>query len=246
MRFEGKSGLVTGAGKGIGKAIAMRLAADGAKVLCADVDQQALDDVVSEIEAAGGAASTMCVDVSDAAQVEAMVSKAIESFGNLHLAVNNAGIGGAGKPLAEQELEEWERVIGINLSGVFYGLKYEIPAILASGGGAIVNIASMFARHALRGRAHYTASKYGVIGLTRTAAMDYAGEPIRINTVCPGVIDTPLARSDADTTGAVADMVPLGRMGEASEIANMVAFLLSDEASYITASEFDVDGGILH
>ena len=102
MRFEGKSGLVTGAGKGIGKAIAMRLAADGAKVLCADVDQQALDDVVSEIEAAGGAASTMCVDVSDAAQVEAMVSKAIESFGNLHLAVNNAGIGGAGKPLAEK------------------------------------------------------------------------------------------------------------------------------------------------
>jgi NAD(P)-dependent dehydrogenase (short-subunit alcohol dehydrogenase family) len=246
VRFEGKAALVTGAGKGIGFATAKRLASEGAKVLCADWDEDALQEIVSTIERNGGTAAACRTDVSDAAQVEAMVAQAVDAFGGLHFAVNNAGIGGNSNLTAEHDLEEWRNVLSVNLDGVFYGLKYQIPAILAAGGGAIVNIASMFAHHALRGRAHYTAAKYAVVGLTRTAAVDYADQPIRINSVCPGVIDTPLARSGGDTADAVAAMVPVGRMGEAEEVANMIAFLLSDEASYITASEFDVDGGILH
>ncbi|KCZ94275.1 SDR family NAD(P)-dependent oxidoreductase [Hyphomonas johnsonii] len=246
MRFKGKAALVTGAGKGIGEATAIKLASEGASVLCADRDEIALDDTVRAIVASGGTAVGCHTDVSEAKQVDAMVSMAVERFGGLHLAVNNAGIGGPEKPLAEQALEDWKRVLDVNLNGVFYGLKYEIPAIIAAGGGAIVNVASMFARHALRGHAHYTASKYAVVGLTRTAAVDYANHPIRINTVCPGVIDTPLSRSGGDTSAGIAQMIPQGRLGEAREVANMIAFLLSEEASYVTASEFDVDGGILH
>lgn len=243
MRFAGKNALVTGAGKGIGRAIAQRLVQDGAQVLCADSDSEALDEAVSSLS--GNAVAWRC-DVSDPAQVEAAVGKAQAQFGALHYAVNNAGIGGEEKPAADLSLEDWSRVIGINLSGVFFGMKFQIPAIREGGGGAIVNIASMFAHHALRHHAHYTASKYGVVGLSRTAAVDYADQPIRINTVCPGVIDTPLSRSGGDTSTGIARMIPQGRLGQSSEVANMVAFLLSDEASYITASEFDVDGGILH
>ncbi len=245
-RFQGKSALVTGAGKGIGFATAVRLASEGANLLCVDQDEEAAAQVVSAISKQGGTAIACHADVSQASEVEAMVKRTVDAFGGLHFAVNNAGIGGTACPTAEQDIEEWRTVLGVNLDGVFYGLKYQIPAILNAGGGAIVNIASMFAHHALRGRAHYTASKYAVVGLTRTAAIDYADQPIRINTVCPGVIDTPLARSGGDATDAVASMIPLGRLGQASEVAGMIAFLLSEEASYITASEFDVDGGILH
>jgi NAD(P)-dependent dehydrogenase (short-subunit alcohol dehydrogenase family) len=246
MRFEGKSAVVTGAGKGIGAATALRLAGEGASVLCADWDETALAEIVTTIQREGGTAVTCATDVSKPGEVERMVARAVESFGALHLAVNNAGVSGPHNPVAEQEIADWDRVIGVNLNGVFYGLKYEIPAILASGGGAIVNTASMFAHHALRGHAHYTASKFAVAGLTRTAAADYADRPIRINAVCPGVIDTPLSRSGGDDTAGVAAMIPMRRIGEAQEVAGTIAFLLSDDASYITGSEFAVDGGILH
>lgn len=246
MRFEGKIALVTGAGKGIGAAVGLRLASEGARVLCADRDEDAAKNTVSEIEKKGGCAISCRTDVSNHQDVVEMVAMAVNRFGGLHFAVNNAGIGGPPAPLAEQKLEDWDRLLGVNLNGVFYGMRNEIPAILASGGGAIVNIASMFAHHALRGHSHYTASKFGVVGLTRTAAVDYAGQPIRINTVCPGVIDTPLARSGGDDTAGVMAMIPVGRMGKAEEVAAVVAFLLSDDAAYVTASEYDVDGGILH
>ncbi|MDR7103650.1 SDR family NAD(P)-dependent oxidoreductase [Croceicoccus sp. BE223] len=246
MRFAGKSAIVTGAGKGIGAATARRLAAEGANVVCADRDEAALTEIMATISGDGGKAFAVTADVSKPEQVEAMVSAAISHFGALHLAVNNAGIGLPSAPTAEQSLENWNTMIAVNLSGVFHGLKYQIPAILASGGGAIVNVASMFAHHALRGHAGYTAAKFGVVGLTRTAAADYADKPIRINTVCPGVIDTPLARSGGDDTDAVTAMIPVGRLGKAAEVAGVIAFLLSDDASYVTASEYDVDGGILH
>jgi NAD(P)-dependent dehydrogenase (short-subunit alcohol dehydrogenase family) len=246
MRFESKSALVTGAGMGIGAATASRLASEGARVLCVDCDETAVAATVEAIGRDGGTAVACHADVSRPEEVERAVAQAIAAFGGLHLAVNNAGIGGASRPLAEQELSDWDAVMSINLGGVFYGLKYEIPAILGSGGGAIVNVSSMFGKHALRGRGPYTAAKFGVIGLSRAAAADYADKPIRINTVCPGVIDTPLVRSDATESEGVAAMVPMGRMGAAGEVAATICFLLSDDASYVTASEYDVDGGILH
>ncbi len=246
MRFAGKVALVTGAGKGIGAATALRLASEGASVLCADIDEAATRQIVDEITAAGGSALACRTDVSRPGDVEKMVKLALDRFGGLHLAVNNAGIGGPPAPVAQQEFADWDRLIGVNLNGVFYCLKYEIPAILAAGGGAIVNTASMFSHHALRGHAHYTASKFAVVGLTRTAAADYADQPIRINAVCPGVIDTPLSRSGGSDTAGVAAMIPQGRIGNPEEVAGVIAFLLSDDASYVTASEFAVDGGILH
>ncbi len=246
MRFAGKTALVTGAGKGIGAATARRLASEGAAILCAVMDEASTAEVVRTLITAGGNAVACQVDVSRPEQVEYMVKAALDHFGSLHLAVNNAGIGGPHALLADQQLADWDRLIGVNLSGIFYCLKYEIPAILAAGGGAIVNTASMFAHHALRGHAHYTASKFGVVGLTRTAGADYANQPIRINAVCPGVIDTPLSRSGGADTAGVAAMIPQGRIGNPEEVAGVIAFLLSDDASYVTASEFAVDGGILH
>lgn len=246
MRFAGKTALVTGAGKGIGAATARRLASEGANVLCVDIDTAATAEVVRAITGEGGQAVACAADIARAEDVEAMVRQAVDAFGALHLAVNNAAIAGPSARTADQEIEDWHRMIGVNLNGVFYCLKYEIPAILASGGGAIVNTASMFAHHALRGHAHYTASKFGVVGLTRTAAADYADQPLRINAVCPGVIDTPMSRSGGSDTAGVASMIPQGRIGNPEEVAGVIAFLLSDDASYVTASEFAVDGGILH
>jgi NAD(P)-dependent dehydrogenase (short-subunit alcohol dehydrogenase family) len=246
MRFENKVALVTGAGKGIGAAVAKRLASEGAKLVCADRDEAALVETLTEIRAAGGTAESCAVDVAVAADVEALVRRCVELFGGLHLAVNNAGISCAPNPAADQDLEAWNAVIAVNLSGVFYGLKYQIPEILRSGGGAIVNVSSMYARHGLPGHAPYSAAKYGVVGLSRVAALDYADQAIRINTVCPGVIDTPMARSGGDQTDAIASMIPLRRLGQGRDVAAVIAFLLSDDASYVTASEYDVDGGILH
>lgn len=243
--FKDKIALVTGAASGIGAAVAHRLAASGAKVLVADLDGEGARRVAEAIIAQGGVATGIVVDVSDAVEVEAMVDAARRHYGGLHLAVNNAGIGGANAPTGEYPLDSWHKVIATNLDSVFYGMRYQIPAILASGGGAIVNMASILGSVAFANAPAYVAAKHGVVGLTKTAAIEYARHGIRINSIGPAFIDTPLLSKnlDAATLTAIAGMHPVGRLGTAAEVAALTTFLLSDEASFVTGSYHLVDGG---
>jgi NAD(P)-dependent dehydrogenase (short-subunit alcohol dehydrogenase family) len=244
-RFAGKVAIVTGAGRGIGEATALRLAGDGARLVAVDRAADGAEAVAEAIGRAGGQALALTADVADADQVERTVALAVERFGGLHLAVNNAGISSDDAPTADQSLDSWNRTIAVNLTGVFHGLKYQIPAIIAAGGGAIVNVSSVFGGRALPGRSPYTAAKHGVIGLTRAAGLEYARQGVRINALCPGIIDTPLVRAGGDASAGIAAMVPAGRLGLAAEAAAVIAFLLSDDAHYVTAADHAVDGGLL-
>jgi NAD(P)-dependent dehydrogenase (short-subunit alcohol dehydrogenase family) len=244
QEFAGKVALVTGGASGIGAAIAKELASNGAKVVVADMDVDGLDDVVAEIKAKGGVAIAYEVNVADAIEVEAMVEFAEKTYGALHLAVNNAGIGGPSAPTADYPLDGWKKVMDVNLNGVFYGLKYEIPALIRAGGGAIVNMASILGSVGFANAPAYVAAKHGVVGLTKTAAMEYAREGVRINSVGPAFIDTPLLSNnlDAATLKAIAAMHPIGRLGKSEEVSALTCFLLSDRASFITGSYHLVDG----
>lgn len=240
--FDGTIAVVTGGGSGIGEAVAKRFASDGAKVLVADIDEEGGRRVVHEI---GDAARFVHADASKAEDNEAMVQAAIDAFGGLDIAVNNAGIGGPALPTGEYPLDGWRQVIDVNLNGVFYGMRYEIAAMKDRGGGAIVNISSILGSVAFATASAYVAAKHGVVGLTKTAALEHADDKIRINSVGPGFIETPLidANLDDDTQATLAGMHALGRMGEPNEVAALVAFLASDDAAFITGSFHLVDGG---
>ena len=242
--FEGKTVLVTGAGSGIGAEIARRLGARDARVIVADLNEEAARSVASEIEKEGGTAVSVQQDVGDAESVRRSVELALERFGGLDMAVNNAGISGAIGPVADYSLEDWDKVIAINLSGVFYGLKHQIPALLRSGGGSIVNLASILGSVGAANSPAYVAAKHGVVGLTKTAALEYAAQGIRVNAIGPGYIDTPLLNAlDRDVYDGLVNLHPIGRLGKPEEVAELALFLLSDRASFITGSYHLVDGG---
>lgn len=242
--FTNRTAIVTGGGSGIGAAVARALGREGANVLVTDVDENAAQQVAGDIEQAGAKAAAMKHDVASPEAAEDVVRRARERFGALHLAVNNAGIGGELNPVADYGIEAWNRVIGINLNGVFYGMKYQIPAIADAGGGAIVNMASILGSVGTANSAAYVAAKHGVLGLTKAAALEYASSKVRINAVGPGYIDTPLLKVLPDDARAgLVKLHPIGRLGSADEVAELTLFLLSERASFITGSYHLVDGG---
>ena len=244
MLLEDKAAVVTGAGSGIGRAIAEVLAAAGARVVVSDIDEKGGQETVRRI---GGAAAFFRADSSKAADNEALVTEAVKRFGALHVAVNNAGIGGPIAPTGEYPTDGWDKVIAINLSGVFYGMRHQIPAMKKAGGGAIVNIASILGQVGFRGSPAYVAAKHGVVGLTKTAALDHAAEKVRVNAIGPAFIKTPLIEKSLDEAarGALVALHPMGRLGEPSEVAELALWLCSDKASFVTGSYYAVDGGYL-
>jgi NAD(P)-dependent dehydrogenase (short-subunit alcohol dehydrogenase family) len=242
--FTGKVAIVTGGGSGIGEATAETFARAGASVVIADFDKDGGYRVAEKITEQGGKATFYHLDVADPLQMEQLVDFTVATYGGLDMAVNNAGIGGAQAPTGEYPIESWRQVIGINLDGVFYGMRYQIPAMLKSGGGAIVNMASILGSVGFANAVAYVAAKHGVVGMTKNAAIEYAAKGIRVNSVGPGFIRTPLLDANLDevTLGAIAMMHPIQRLGTAQEVANLVAFLCSDEAAFCTGGYYLIDG----
>ena len=248
MTFNGSVALVTGASSGIGKAIAEQYVREGTAVVLADVNDVLGRQVEQELRDMGGAVLYVRCDVSNPDDNERAVEVALSEFGRLDVAVNNAGIAGAGAPTADYPIDAWQRVIDVNLSGAFYGMRAQIRAMLAGGGGAIVNVSSILGQVGYAGAPAYTAAKHGLVGLTRAAALDYAAQGIRVNAVGPAFIETPMIANVTQTDAiknAIVAQHPIGRLGQPHEVAELVCFLTSRKASFITGSYYAVDGGYL-
>jgi NAD(P)-dependent dehydrogenase (short-subunit alcohol dehydrogenase family) len=249
MKLKDKVAVVTGGSSGIGRAAALGFAREGASVVIADVNKEGSNETVAMIEAVGGRACFIPCDISNAAQVEAMVEKSVETYGRLDCAFNNAGIEGTSASIADYPLDVWNRVIGTNLTGVFLCMKYEIEQMLKQGGGgAIVNNASILGLVGFGNASAYTAAKHGVLGLTKVAAIEYAAQGIRVNSVCPAFIVTPMLEragitSNPEMAAMLEGMHPIKRMGRPEEIGDVVVWLCTDEASFVQGHGMLVDGG---
>jgi NAD(P)-dependent dehydrogenase (short-subunit alcohol dehydrogenase family) len=246
--LDGKVVVVTGGGSGIGQAACRLYVREGARVVVSDIDETGGKETVRAIQKMGGDVIFVRADVSKPEDCQAMVAAALEKYGQLDIAFNNAGIGGEANQTADYSVSGWQTVISINLSGVFYCMKYEIPAILNSGGGAIVNMASILGQVAFETSPAYVAAKHGVVGLTKNAAVEYARQKLRVNAVGPGFIRTPLIAGLEQNTQVRDHLIslhPVGRLGESEEVAELVIWLSSEKASFVTGAYYAVDGGYL-
>lgn len=246
--LESKVCIVTGAASGIGRAVALAYGAAGARVVVSDSQSAGAEETVALVRQAGGQATAVMADVSSPQDCQALVERTIAEYGRLDIACNNAGIGGDIAPTADYSIEAWERVIAINLSGVFYCMKYQIPRMLEGGGGAIVNMASILGAVGFAGAPAYTAAKHGVLGLTKAAALEYSGQGLRVNTVGPAFIHTPMIAPLAGDPAVQQQLVaqhPIGRLGQVQEVASLVLWLSSPQASFATGAYYPIDGGFL-
>jgi NAD(P)-dependent dehydrogenase (short-subunit alcohol dehydrogenase family) len=247
--FKGKVALITGGSSGIGRATSLAFAKEGAKVVFGDIDEAGAEETLSLIRQAGGEAIFVKTDVANAADVKALVDAAIRAFDRLDYAHNNAGIDGEFATIVANTEENFDHVMGVNLKSVWLGMKYEIPEMRKRGGGAIVNTSSVAGLVAFRTMGPYVASKHGVIGLTKTAALEYSNFGIRVNAVCPGAIRTPMIDTfinhDPETEAAMSALQPIGRMGRAEEVASLILWLCSDAAAFVTGASIAIDGGIV-
>jgi NAD(P)-dependent dehydrogenase (short-subunit alcohol dehydrogenase family) len=247
MELSGKTAIVTGAGSGIGRAVALAYAREGANVVVSDIAEQGGHETVRLIEQLGSGTSLFFrADAAKPEDHEALVRAATDRFGALHIACNNAGIGGELNPVGELSISGWQKVIEVNLSGVFYAMHAQIPAMLKAGGGAIVNMASILGQVGTPRAAGYVAAKHGVVGLTQAAALDYASQGIRINSVGPAYIDTPLLGAlPPEARDGLVSLHPIGRLGRSEEVAELVLWLSSDRASFATGDYYPIAGGYL-
>ncbi|MBX2966620.1 MAG: SDR family oxidoreductase [Cyclobacteriaceae bacterium] len=241
-----KVALVTGAGSGIGRETALLYAVNGAHVVVSDLNEAGGLETVELIKAAGGDALFVKADVSLPEDNENLVAKTLEKYKVLDIACNNAGIGGESNPVGDMSIEGWKKVIDINLNGVFYGMHYQLPAMLKQGKGAIVNIASILGQVGFMNASAYVAAKHGVVGLTKNAALEYSAKGIRINSVGPAFIKTPLLdQLDEATMNMLVSVHPIGRLGNPKEVAELIVWLSTDKASFVTGSYYAIDGGYL-
>jgi len=247
--FEGKVALVTGGGSGIGRAAAVLFAARGARIVVADLDAEGGAGTVKEIESAGGTATFVRTDVADPLQVSAMVAAAVDAYGRLDVALNNAGLPSTYAALADQTLADWDRTLAVNLTSVFLSMQAEIPVMLETGGGAIVNTSSAAGLMGFANLPAYVASKHGVIGLTKSVALEFARKGVRVNAVCPGTIRTQMLEGftggNEEALQGMGRMQPIGRLGTPAEVAEAIVWLCSDAASFVTGHAMAVDGGTL-
>ena len=246
MELKGKVALITGAASGIGESTALLFAKEGARVFLTDIDNEKGEKLAKKINEDGGEAVFFKADISKAQDSENSVTQAVKKFGKLDIAVNNAGVGGPQHPVGEYPVEGWDKVIAINLSGVFYGMRYQIPEMLKNGKGSIINVASILGSVGFANSAAYVAAKHGVVGLTKSAALEYSAKGIRVNSVGPAFINTPMLKDlDKDLLSQLVNADPIGRLGEADEVAQLFLWLASEKSSFATGAYYPIDGGYL-